>query len=239
MKIREMAMDIDIRDVLPTIHVPTLVVNMPPSRAEAEYVAARIADARRLELTGPDFAIFLQGDVVLGEIERFVRSLRDETSDTVLATVLFTDIVGSTSKMAELGDRAWARLVGRHHALVRSLLDRYRGVELDTAGDGFFAAFDGPVRAVHCACEITKSVRDLKLDLRAGLHTGECERVGEKLAGMSVNIGARVAARATAGEVLVTSVVKDLTTDAGFTFEDRGATELKGVPGEWRLYACN
>ena len=239
MKIREMAMDIDIRDVLPTIHVPTLVVNMPPSRAEAEYVAARIADARRLELTGPDFAIFLQGDVVLGEIERFVRSLRDETSDTVLATVLFTDIVGSTAKMAELGDRAWTRLVGRHHALVRSLLDRYRGVELDTAGDGFFAAFDGPVRAVHCACEITKSVRDLKLDLRAGLHTGECERVGEKLAGMSVNIGARVAARATAGEVLVTSVVKDLTTDAGFTFEDRGATELKGVPGEWRLYACN
>jgi class 3 adenylate cyclase len=139
--------------------------------------------------------------------------------------------------MAKLGDRAWARLVARHHALVRSLLDRNRGRELDTAGDGFFAAFDGPVRAVRCACEITKSLRDLELDLRAGVHTGECERVGEKLAGMSVSIGARVAARAGAGEVLVTSVVKDLTTDAGFGFEDRGVTELKGVLGEWRLFA--
>jgi class 3 adenylate cyclase/pimeloyl-ACP methyl ester carboxylesterase len=235
--IREMAMDIDVREVLPLVHVPTLVLNMPAARAEADYVATRIPHARRLELTGPDFMTILLGDEEFGEVEHFVSSLRGETSDTVLATVLFTDIVGSTSKIAELGDRAWARLVAQHHALVRSRLDRYRGRELDTAGDGFFAAFDGPMRAVQCAREITQAVRDLQLDLRAGLHTGECERVGEKLAGMTVSVGARVAARAGPGEVLVTSIVKDLVAGSGIQFEDRGSPELKGIPGEWRLFA--
>jgi class 3 adenylate cyclase len=236
-RIREMAMDVDVRNVLPAIRVPTLVLNMPAARAEADYVAARIPDARRLELTGPDFATIAQGEEVLGEVERFVSSLRGESSDTVLATVMFTDIVGSTARIAGLGDRAWARLVGQHHALVRSLLDRYQGRELDTAGDGFFAAFDGPVRAVHCACEITQAVRDLELDLRTGLHTGECERVGEKLAGMSVSIGARIAAQARPGEVLVSQTVKDLVADSGIGFVDRGERQLKGVPRIWRLYA--
>jgi class 3 adenylate cyclase len=145
--------------------------------------------------------------------------------------------VESTAKAVELGDRNWAELVGRHHAVVRSQLDRFRGRELDTAGDGFFAAFDGPIRAIRCARSIEDAVRELGLEVRAGLHTGECEVVGEKLGGLAVNIGARVAARAGAGEVLVTSTVKDLVAGSGIEFEDRGAAELKGVPGEWRLYA--
>jgi class 3 adenylate cyclase len=155
----------------------------------------------------------------------------------VLATILFTDIVGSTAKAAELGDRAWRDLVQRHHALVRAQLDRFRGRELDTAGDGFFAAFDGPIRAIRCATAIEHSVRDLGLEVRAGLHTGECETVAEKLAGIAVNVGARVASQAQPGEVLVSSTVKDLVAGSGLSFQDRGEHELKGVPGEWRLYA--
>jgi class 3 adenylate cyclase len=157
--------------------------------------------------------------------------------DTVLATILFTDIVGSTERAAELGDRAWAELGQRHHAVVRAQLDRFRGRELDTAGDGFFAAFDGPIRAIRCAAAIEGSVRELGLELRAGLHTGECGIIGEKLGGLAVNIGARVASRAQPGEVLVSSTVKDLVAGSGIAFADRGAHELKGVPGEWRLYA--
>jgi class 3 adenylate cyclase len=156
----------------------------------------------------------------------------------VLATVLFTDIVSSTAKAAALGDRSWADLVGRHHSLVRSQLDRFRGREMDTAGDGFFAAFDGPIRAIRCATTIGRSVLDLGLEVRAGLHTGECEIVGEKLSGLAVNIGARVTAQAQPGEVLVTSTVKDLVAGSGIGFQDRGLHELKGVPGEWRLYAA-
>jgi class 3 adenylate cyclase len=157
--------------------------------------------------------------------------------DTVLATILFTDIVGSTETTAAVGDRAWAGLVERHHALVRGHLDRFRGRELDTAGDGFFATFDGPVRAIRCAEAITHAVRDLGLEVRAGLHTGECEVVDGKVAGLAVNIGARVASHAGAGEVLVSQTVKDLVAGSGLAFEDRGSAELKGVPGEWRLYA--
>jgi class 3 adenylate cyclase len=184
--------------------------------------------------------VSLLGDRVYDEIEQFVRSLRDEGEpDTVLATILFTDIVGSTAKAAELGDRAWADLVKRHHSLVRSQLDRFRGRELDTAGDGFFAAFDGPIRAIRCATTIGTSVRDLGLEVRAGLHTGECEIVGEKLSGLAVNIGARVAAQAQPGEVLVTSTVKDLVAGSGIAFAERGTAELKGVPGEWRLFAVS
>jgi class 3 adenylate cyclase len=236
--ILQMARQVDVGDVLPAIRVPTLVMHMPATRDEAEYVVARIPRARRYEVEGPDYYIFFLGDATYQEIEDFVDSLRsDAVPHTVLATVLFTDIVGSTAKAVELGNQRWAELVGQHHAVVRSNLDRFRGRELDTAGDGFFAAFDGPIRAIRCARSIGDAVRELGLQVRAGLHTGECEVVGEKLGGLAVNIGARVAARAVAGEVLVTSTVKDLVAGSGIGFEERGAAELKGVPGEWRLYA--
>jgi class 3 adenylate cyclase len=151
--------------------------------------------------------------------------------------VLFTDIVGSTTKAAELGGAKWAELVGRHHARVRRQLDRFRGAELDTAGDGFLASFEGPIRAIRCALAIAEAVRDLGLEIRAGVHTGECERVGAKLSGLPVSIGARVAAEAGADEVLVSSTVKDLVVGSGITFEERGEYELKGVPGSWKLYS--
>jgi class 3 adenylate cyclase len=155
----------------------------------------------------------------------------------VLATVLFTDIIGSTAKAAELGDRSWRELLERHHSVVRSELTRYRGRELDTAGDGFFASFDGPARAIRCACAVAEAVRELGLEVRAGLHTGECELLDGKVAGIAVSIGARVAAQAGPGEVLVSQTVKDLVAGSGLTFDERGSRELKGVPGEWRLYA--
>jgi class 3 adenylate cyclase len=236
--IMRMAMDVDVRDVLPAIRVPTLVLNMPDTRGEAEYVTARIPGARRFEVAGPDFMVSLLRDDEYDEIERFVQSVRGQSPpDTVLATILFTDIVRSTETASELGDRAWAALVERHHALVRGHLDRFRGREVDTAGDGFFATFDGPVRAIRCAGAITRAVSDLGLQMRAGLHTGECEVVDGKVAGLAVNIGARVAARAAGGEVLVSQTVKDLVAGSGIAFDDRGVAELKGVPGEWRLYA--
>src|SRR6266567_4421711 len=158
-------------------------------------------------------------------------------TDRVLATILFTDIVGSTAKAVELGDARWRELLEDHHATVRRLLLRYRGTELDTAGDGFFAAFDGPARGIRCARAITESVRDLGIEVRAGLHTGECERMNAKVGGIAVHIGARVAAEAGPGEVVVSSTVKDLVAGSGIAFRDRGAAELKGVPGEWRLFA--
>jgi class 3 adenylate cyclase len=155
------------------------------------------------------------------------------------AIVLFTDLVGSTERAAELGDRAWRELLEQHNTVVRRELERYRGVELDSAGDGFFARFDGPARAIACASAIVDRVRQLGLDLRAGIHTGECELVGEKVAGLAVNVGARVSATAGAGEVLVSQTVKDLVAGSGIEFQDRGEHKLKGVPGEWRLYAVS
>jgi class 3 adenylate cyclase len=158
-------------------------------------------------------------------------------SERVLATVLFTDIAGSTAKLAELGDRGWREVLQQHHAVVRRHLVRFRGREIDTAGDGFFASFDGPARAIRCALAITDAVRDLGLDVRAGLHTGECEVVNGKVGGIAVHIGARVAAQAAPGEVLVSSTVKDLVAGSGIRFKERGLAELKGVPGEWQLYS--
>ena len=235
--IQRMAMEIDIRDVLPSIRVPTLVLAMPTRRDEAAYIAGRIPQARLVENPGPDYFITLLRDDLYDEIERFVRSLDAEAEpETVLATVLFTDIVGSTQTTAELGDHAWAELVSKHHALVRRNLDAFRGVEIDTAGDGFFASFEGPIRAIRCARAIRDGVRSLGIEIRAGLHTGECERVDGKIGGLAVNIGARVAAEAGAGEVLVSSTVKDLVAGTGIEFEDRGLHDLKGVPGEWRLF---
>ena len=157
--------------------------------------------------------------------------------DTVLATVLFSDIVGSSEKAAALGDRAWRELLLRHHELVRRQLVRFRGQEVDTAGDGFFASFDGPARAIRCGCAIAETMPELGLEVRVGLHTGECELVEGKVAGIAVHTGARVAANAQPGEVLVSSTVRDLVAGSGLTFEDRGSHELKGIPGEWRLYA--
>jgi class 3 adenylate cyclase len=233
-----MAMEIDIRDVLPTIRVPTLVLAMPRKRDEAAFVADRIPQARLFDVPGPDFFGPLLGEEVFAEIERFVTGLhREQEPDTVLATVLFSDIVGSTEKAAELGDRGWTELVSRHHALVRRHLDAFGGTEIDTAGDGFFASFEGPIRGIRCARAISEGVRSLGLEVRVGLHTGECERVDGKIGGIAVNIGARVAGSAGAGEVVVSSTVKDLVAGSGIEFDDRGDHELKGVPGEWRLYA--
>jgi class 3 adenylate cyclase len=155
----------------------------------------------------------------------------------VLATVLFTDIVGSTERAIALGDARWREILETHHALVRRQLVRFRGREIDTAGDGFFASFDGPARAIRCACAITESVREIGLDVRAGLHTGECEVVDGKVGGIAVHIGARVAGNARGGEVIVSSTVRDLVAGSGIAFEERGAVELKGIPGEWRLFA--
>jgi class 3 adenylate cyclase len=155
----------------------------------------------------------------------------------VLATVLFTDIVGATAAAAEVGDQHWRELLTAHHDRIRAELARYRGREVDTAGDGFFATFDGPARAIHCACAVTDAVRELGLDLRAGLHTGECELVDGKVGGLAVHIGARVAAKAGAGEVLVSGTVKDLVAGSEIEFTDRGTHELKGIPGEWQLYS--
>jgi class 3 adenylate cyclase len=180
---------------------------------------------------------------LLEPIESFLREAWEEQAagrepERVLATVLFTDIVGSTAHMAEVGDRAWRELLEQHHALVRTQLTRARGQEVDTVGDGFLASFDGPARAVRCAKAIVEGVRDLGLDVRSGLHTGECELVDGKISGIAVHTGARVAKHARPGEVLVSSTVKDLVAGSGLEFQDRGVRELKGVPGEWRLYAA-
>jgi class 3 adenylate cyclase len=211
---------------------------MPEARAESQWIAERIAGARRYEIRARDYFVFMLEDDDYGEIETFVESVVGRRApDTVLATILFTDIVGSTEQSAQLGDRGWAELVQCHHALVRRSLDVFRGREVDTAGDGFFASFDGPIRAIECARTIVASVPELGLAVRAGLHTGVCELVDGKVAGLAVNIGARVAARAGAGEVLVSQTLKDLVAGAGLAFDDRGTAELKGVPGEWRLFA--
>jgi class 3 adenylate cyclase/alpha-beta hydrolase superfamily lysophospholipase len=237
--IRRMARDIDIRDVLPSIRVPTLVLHIAHRADEARYVADRIPGARRVEIPGPD-TMFILAPGITEELERFVKSVWGAAEpETVLSTVLFTDIVGSTERAAELGDRRWAELVASHHALVRRQLDRFRGREIDTAGDGFFASFDGPARGIRCARAITELVRELGVEIRAGLHTGECELIGEKLGGIAVNIGARVAAQAGPGEVLVSSTVKDLVAGSGIDFTDRGEAKLKGVPGTWQLFAVD
>jgi class 3 adenylate cyclase len=234
----------DVRHVLSTVRVPTLVVvraGLEPDLREARYVADRIPTARLALVPGRDL-IPIVGDIepLVAELQRFaadVMSAPPEEPDRVLATVLFTDIVGSTARAAELGDASWRALLGDHHTRVRRELARFRGRELDTAGDGFFATFDGPARAIRCACAVRESVRELGLEIRAGLHAGECELLDGKATGIAVSLGARVAGLAEPGEVLVSSTVKDLVAGSGISFDDRGTTELKGIPGEWRLYA--
>jgi class 3 adenylate cyclase len=233
---------IDVRDVLPTISVPALVLHRVDDRdvraEEGRWIAGRIPGAKYVELPGDEHLIWA-GDVdeLVNEVEEFLTGSRAaHEADRVLATVLFTDVVGSTQRATELGDRRWRELLEQHHAIVRRQLERSRGREVDTAGDGFFATFDGPARAIRCACTIRDAVRALELEIRAGLHTGECELVQDKVGGIAVHTGARVASAAGAGEVLVSSTVRDLVAGSGIDFEDRGEHELKGV-GSWRLYS--
>jgi class 3 adenylate cyclase len=232
----------DTRAILSTIAIPTLVVHRTDDRGvrveQGRYLAAHIPGAKYVELGGVDHLPWVNGDDILAEIEEFVTGERPIVEpDRMLATVLFSDIVGSTERAAELGDHRWTALLSRHHAAVRSELARHRGVEIDTAGDGFLARFDGPARAIHCAKAIHSAVKPLDLRLRVGLHTGEVERMGTHIGGIAVHIGARVAGLAGPGEVLVSSIVKDLVAGSGISLEDRGTHGLKGVPGEWRIYA--
>ena len=237
-----MGMGIDIRDVLPVVSVPTLILHRtddPVCHVEnGRYEGAHIVGAKYVELPGNDHAPWVNGEDIVAEIQEFLTGAREPVhSDRVLATVLFTDIIGSTERAAQMGDDRWRELVERHHAVVRAELARFRGREIDTAGDGFLAAFDGPARGIRCALAIIEALGPVGLHVRAGLHTGECEVMGEKLVGIAVHIGARVAAAAGDSEVVVSRTVRDLVAGSGIDFEDRGVHSLKGVPGEWELYA--
>jgi class 3 adenylate cyclase len=226
----------DLRDVFASISVPTLVLHGPAQRDEMLDVARRVPNAR---------SVALSADTLIETFEAIARETRafaegaqvDGIPDSVLATVLFTDLVGSTERAAALGDRAWRDLLTRHHEDVRRDLARFRGEEVDSAGDGFFCRFDGPARAMACARAIVSRAKELDLGVRAGIHTGECEVVGGKLAGISVVTGARIAALSDSGEVLISQTVKDLVAGSGFDFVDRGEHKLKGIPGTWRVYA--
>lgn len=243
--ILRMAFEIDIRPILPSIRVPTLVLHRTDERTIAvehgRYLAAHVPAAKYVELPGVDHLPWVGESVeaTLDEIEEFLTGVRHAPEpDRVLATVLFTDIVGSTRQATELGDRRWLDVLTRHDTAVRQQLARFRGREVKTTGDGFLATFDGPARAVRCAQAITEVVNPLGLQVRAGLHTGECELLGDDLGGIAVHIGARVAEQAGPGEVLVSSTVKDLVAGSGLVFESRGAHSLRGLPDEWRLYAA-
>jgi class 3 adenylate cyclase len=227
---------------LGAIRVPTLLLHSVNDRfidiATSRYMAERIPGAKFVALAGIDHIPWgCDSDAILDEIEEFLTGIRrGPEPDRVLATVLFTDIAGATEKAANLGDRRWRDLLDAHDTLVRRELARYRAREIDTAGDGFLAAFDGPARAVRCASAISGGVQALGIEVRVGVHTGECEVMGHKLGGISVHIGARIAALANPGEVLVSGTVKDLVAGSGLSFRERGSERLKGVPGEWRLY---
>jgi class 3 adenylate cyclase len=236
------AMELDVQDILPAVRVPTLVVPHPARPGPGHYTAERIQGAELAELP-PFRGIYTWVDdeaheAAMALTARFVAQLSGRARpERVLATILFTDIVGSTERAATLGDSAWRQLLERHHAVVRCELARFQGRELDTAGDGFFAAFDGPARAVAAASAIRDSLRPLDLEIRAGLHTGECEVSDGKVAGIAVSIGARIASLAAPGEILVSSTVKDLVAGSDLRFESRGEHQLKGVPEPWRLFA--
>ena len=234
---------IDVRSALPAIHVPTLVLarddDLDFPMEETKWIADHIRGARFVSFPGDEHYIFMGNqDDLLNEIEGFVAEVGGEEADLdrMLATVMFTDIVGSTEKAAELGDKGWRDLVERHHGVVRAMLGRFRGTEVDTAGDGFFATFDGPARGVRCARAISEAVKDLGIEVRAGVHTGEVETIAGKVGGIAVIVGARIASLAAPSEVLVSHTVQGLVSGSGLVFEDAGEHELKGVPDRWRLY---
>jgi class 3 adenylate cyclase len=227
----------DVRDILPSVHTPTALIvgdaDEPAVREEAEYVASLMPNATVRVLEGRSG---LQTDQQMAIIRELGGIERRSPISTVLVTVLFTDIVDSTQKQAELGDRGWRELVLAHHAAVRGALSEWEGTEHDTAGDGFFASFVGPARAIHCAQQIATKVSSLGIETRAGVHIGECEVIDGKPGGLAVVIGARIAAKASASEILVSQTVKDLVAGSGLAFVDAGEHELKGIPGNWRLY---
>jgi class 3 adenylate cyclase/pimeloyl-ACP methyl ester carboxylesterase len=236
--------EVDIRAVLPTIRVPTLVVHHTDdpivAPAKGKYIAENVSGAKYVELPGRNMYHFVEPGwrASFQEIAEFLTGHQAEVADDrVLATVLFTDIVGSTRRAAEIGDRDWHALLDAHDAIVRSQLVRFRGREVNTSGDSFLAMFDGPQRAIRCAMAIRDAVRSLGIEVRAGLHTGECEIRGDDIGGIAVHIGARVSALAGPNDVLVSSTLRDLVIGSGIEFEDRGSYELKGVPGDWRLFA--
>jgi pimeloyl-ACP methyl ester carboxylesterase len=237
--------EIDIRSVLPAVDVPTLVLHRSDERmipvAQGRYLGENIPGARYVELPGQDHLPFSgDTDALLDEIEEFlVGSRRGTEPERALATILFTDIVGSTEKAAVLGDRSWRQLLERHDAAVRHQLGLYRGREVKTMGDGFLATFDGPARAIRCAAAVQEEVASLGVEVRAGIHTGEVELIGDDVGGMAVNIGARIGALAGPGEVLVSSTVRELVVGSGLEFVERGVQTLKGAPGEWRLFAVD
>jgi class 3 adenylate cyclase len=234
-----LVLETNVSGILDSIHVPTLVMWRANAWSVGQDIAARISRAAAIELPGDDH-MFISGDwrTPLHEIERFVETLADvePDADRVLATIMFSDLVASTERAAAVGDRAWRDLVDRHHSAVRRELARHRGREIDTAGDGFFAAFDAPARAIRCAVAVGAAIRDLGLEVRVGIHAGECERAGTGLRGVAVHIGARIGATAGPGDVLVSSTVRDLVAGSGIGFEDAGRQSLKGVPEEWQLY---
>ena len=237
-----MAFEIDVRDVVPTVNVPTLVIHAADDRVchveNGRYLARHIAGARYVELAGSDHVPWFDPEPTVAEIREFLTGTRETASpDRVLVTILFTDMVTSTELATSLGDRRWRDLLEQHHASIRRELTRFDGREVDTAGDGFFATFDGPARAIRCAQAIVAAVADLGLGLRAGLHTGEVEVLGDKVAGIAVNIGARVAGEAAPGEILVSSTVRDLVAGSGIAFADMGRRTLKGFDGTWQLFS--
>jgi len=241
--IMRMNSQIDITDILPSVKVPTLIIHrrddVTVNVEGGRLLAERIPNAKYVELSGVDHlpSVGENPNRILDEMAQFLTGeLRPIETERILATVLFTDIVDSTKRAVELGDRQWRDLLERHHSLVRGELKRFRGQEIDTAGDGFFATFDGPARGIRCACAIRDAVSSLGINIRAGLHTGECEVLGDKVSGIAVHIGARVMNKADTSEVLVSSTVKDLVAGSGLNFNDRGKYALKGIPGEWRLF---
>jgi class 3 adenylate cyclase len=240
----DIAGESDVRDVLPSISAPTLVLHRRDDPVidvrHSRYLAERIPGARYVELEGSDNLLVAgDSDRILAEVERFLTGTHTPPEpDRVLATVMFTDIVGSTETAARLGDRAWRQLLARHDELSRAQLARFRGRAVKSLGDGFLATFDGPARAIRCALELREAMRELGVELRAGLHTGECEAMGDDVGGLAVHIGARVGALAAPHEVLVSNTVKDLVVGSGIDFADRGEHALKGVPGTWRLWAA-
>jgi pimeloyl-ACP methyl ester carboxylesterase len=240
----QLVLETDVRDILPSIRVPTLVVHRTGDRATlvegGRYIARHIPGAKYVELPGDDhFAWIGDADAIVSEVEEFLTGARQVVSDErILATVLFTDLVASTEKAAALGDRRWRELLERFYAAGREQLKRFQGIEVKTTGDGMFARFDGPARGIRCARAIVDAARDLGVEARAGLHTGECELIGDDLGGIAVHLGARVVDTAAPGEVLVSSTVKDLVAGSGLEFADRGVHDLKGIPGKWQLFAA-